>query len=153
MSYHKIILVGRLGNDPELRYTSSGKAVCNLSVATSNKFTSADGVKHDETTWWKCAVWGKQAESCHQYLAKGRQVLVEGRMTGTRIAAQSGTQVVPTVWVNKAGVSCASFELTANTVRFLGSKGENGGAPAASGDLGGQNEAAASEEDYADIPF
>ena len=76
--YQKVIIVGHLGGDPEMRYTPSVKPVTNFSVATSRKWTGADGEQREDTTWFKVAAWGKLAEVCNQYLAKGRQVLVEG---------------------------------------------------------------------------
>jgi len=122
--YHKIIICGNLGQDPILRYTSAGKAVCNLSVATSNSFTTAAGVKVDETIWWKVAVWGAQAENCQQYLAKGRTVLVEARASGQRIQKSDGkTEIKPTVFTGQDGIAKASFEVTASMVKFIGRGG------------------------------
>ncbi len=80
--FQKVILVGNLGRDPELRYTPSGQAVTNLSVASSRKYTDSSGQQRDETIWFRVSVWGKQAETVNQYLRKGRQVLVEGRLVG-----------------------------------------------------------------------
>ena len=117
MSYHTIIIVGRLGRDPELRYTSTGQAVCTLNVATDNSFTNRDGTRVDRTVWFRVTVWGKQAETVNQYLQKGRQVLVEGRMNGD----ESGN---PRVWSRQDGTPAASFEVTANVVRFLGGRGD-----------------------------
>jgi single-strand DNA-binding protein len=77
--FHKVILVGNLGRDPEMRYTPGGQAVCTLSVATNRTWTR-DGEQQKETTWFRVTVWGKQAESVNQFLKKGRQVLVEGRL-------------------------------------------------------------------------
>jgi len=104
-----------------LRYTAAGKPVCNLSVATSNKYTSADGTKVEETIWWKVAVWGKQGENCAQYLAKGRTVYIEGRMSGTKTPNNSGgMNLNPTVFTTKAGIPAANFEITASFVKFVG---------------------------------
>ena len=123
--YHKVIIAGYLGQDPEMRYTASGQPVTNFSVATSYKWASADGTQHDETVWWRVTVWGRQAETCNQYLSKGRPVLVEGRIGGDRIP-QGGNaeQIVPHVWVGQDGQSRARFEITAQTVRFLSGRGE-----------------------------
>ncbi|MBN2047199.1 MAG: single-stranded DNA-binding protein [Anaerolineaceae bacterium] len=118
MSYHTIIIVGRLGRDPELRYTASGQAVCNFPVATDYTYTNRDGSRVSETTWFRVSVWGKQAETTNQYLQKGRQVLVEGRLRGD----ENGS---PRVWTRQDGTPAASFEITANTIRFLGSRGDN----------------------------
>ena len=73
--YQKLIIIGNLGRDPEMRYTPDGKAVTTFSVATSRKYN-----EKEETTWFRVSVWGKQAESCNQYLTKGSKVLVEGRL-------------------------------------------------------------------------
>lgn len=78
MSFIKTILIGNLGNDPELKYTPSGSAVCNLSVATTEVWTK-DGQKQEHTEWTRCQIWGKQAENCNQYLKKGSKVFVEGK--------------------------------------------------------------------------
>jgi len=146
--YHKIIIVGYLGQDPEMRYTSSGQPVTNLSVATSRRWTGSDGQQHDETIWWRVAVWGRQAETCNEYLTKGRPVLVEGRMGGDRLPQADGSeQIVPHTWMGQDGQPRAQFEITARTVRFLGRGGE---APAAR-IPGGLEEPPAEEED--EIPF
>jgi single-strand DNA-binding protein len=126
--YHKLIIVGYLGSDPELRYTSSGQAVTNMSVATSRRWTDSDGEQHDETIWWRVAVWGKQAEVCDEYLSKGRPVLVEGRIGGDRIERDDGTTtVVPHTWTGQDGEPRAQFEMTAMNVRFLGGRDRGGG--------------------------
>ncbi len=81
MSVNKVILLGRLGQDPELKYTPSGAAVCNFSLATSETWTDKNsGQKNEKTEWHRIVVWGKLAELCNQYLAKGRQAFVEGRL-------------------------------------------------------------------------
>lgn len=115
--FHKIILVGNLGRDPEMRYTPSGQAVCNLNVAT-NRTWSRDGEQQKETIWFRVTVWGRQAETVHQYLRKGRTVLIEGRMNPD----ENGN---PRVWTGNDGQPRASFEITAQTVRFLGGRGES----------------------------
>ena len=106
--YAKIIIIGNLGSNPEQRFTPSGDPVTTFSVATSRKY----GEK-DETTWFRVSVWGKQAESCNQYLSKGSKVLVEGRL-----------KAEPTVYQRKDGTWASSYEVTAETVRFLTPKGE-----------------------------
>ncbi len=113
--FHKIVLVGNLGRDPEMRYTPSGQAVTNMSVATNRSYTDSSGEKVDETVWFRVSVWGKQAESAHQYLRKGRQVLVEGRM----VPDENGN---PRIWNRQDGSPAASFEVNAQTVRFLGGR-------------------------------
>ena len=114
--YQKIIIIGNLGREPEMRYTPAGEPVTAFSVATSRKY----GEK-DETTWFRVSVWGKQAESCNQYLHKGSKVLVEGRLRPD----ESGS---PKVFQRKDGTWGASYEVTAETVRFLTPKGEENGA-------------------------
>ena len=111
--YQKIIIVGNLGRDPEMRYTPSGQPVTNLSVATNRKWTSADGAPGEETIWFRVTAWGKLGETCNQYLVKGQQVLVEGRLRPD--PATGG----PRIWTGNDGVARASYELTANTVKFL----------------------------------
>jgi len=138
--YHKVILVGNLGRDPEMRFTPSGQAVTNMSVATNRVYTGSDGQQVKETVWFRVSVWGKQAESCHQYLRKGRPVLVEGRL----IADENGN---PRVWSRQDGTSGTSFEVSAQTVRFLGGR-EEPGAP-----VGGEGPMAAGMETEDEIPF
>lgn len=115
--YHQIIMAGNLGGDPEMRYTAQGNPVTNFSVATNRKWTNAEGTPGEETTWFRITCWGRLAEVCNQYLAKGRQVLVVGRM---RPDENGG----PRVWNTRDGEPRASYEVTADVVRFLG--GGNG---------------------------
>lgn len=118
--YAKLILAGYLGRDPEMRFTPAGQAVTNLNVATSRRWTDRDGNRQEETIWWRVAVWGKQAETCNQYLAKGRPVLIEGRVRPD--PATGG----PRIWTDRDGAARASYEVNALSVRFLG-KGESRG--------------------------
>jgi single-strand DNA-binding protein len=111
--YQKVIIVGRLGQDPEMRYTPSGKPVTHFSVATSRTWTDQEGQQHERTTWFRVSVWGRQAETCNQYLVKGQRVLVEGRMNPD---PETGG---PRIWTGDDGVARASYELTAWIVRFL----------------------------------
>lgn len=121
--YQRITLVGNLGGDPEMRYLPDGKPVVNFSIATNRKWTNRQsGEAQEETVWWRISVFGPQAEACAQYLAKGRQVLVEGR-----VRPDPGTGG-PRVFKRNDGTAGASYEITANVVRFLGSK--NDAAPA-----------------------
>jgi len=80
MSFHTIVVVGRLGRDPEMRYSPSGDAVTSFSIATDRQYTDSSGQRVKETIWFRVSVWGKQAESCNTYLKKGKMVLVEGRL-------------------------------------------------------------------------
>jgi single-strand DNA-binding protein len=118
---NRVILVGNLGKDPEVRYTSGGQAVANLRIATSRSWTDKQsGQKKEETEWHDVEVWGKQAEQCGEYLAKGRQVYVEGRLKTDK-------------WQDKAsGQERYKVKVVAETVRFLG-----GGAGAGGGRGGG----------------
>ncbi|RIK16883.1 MAG: single-stranded DNA-binding protein [Chloroflexi bacterium] len=136
--YQRLILVGNLGRDPEMRYTPNGTAVTQLSAA---------GQLKEETAWWRVSVFGKQAETCNQYLSKGKKVLIEGTLA---VDEKSGG---PRVYQRKDGTYGASFEVRATTVRFLSAKGEasdNGGGGMASvssiaGDSGSMGEE--------DLPF
>lgn len=137
--WHTIIIAGNLGKDPEMRYTPSGQAVTSFSVATSDDYTDKSGTRVKRTIWFRVSAWGKLAETCSQYLKKGRKVLVEGRLT---VADDGG----PRTFQRKDGSTGASFELTANTVRFLSSGTEGTG----SGDeLGGGGGGGGEDE----IPF
>ncbi len=122
---NKVILVGNLGKDPEVRYTSGGQAVANLRIATSRSWTDKQsGQRKEETEWHDVEVWGKQAEQCGEYLAKGRQVYVEGRLKTDK-------------WQDKqSGQERSKVKVVADTVRFLGGRGA-GGAPGAGGGAGG----------------
>jgi len=117
--WHTIVIVGNLGKDPEMRYTPNGQAVTSFSVATSRQYTANNGQLVKETIWFRVSAWGKQAETCNQYLKKGSKVLVEGRLQPD---PNSGG---PRIWNRQDGTPAASFEVTANTVRFLSSRAEN----------------------------
>jgi len=141
--YNRIILAGNLGRDPELRYTPSGQAVTNLSVATNEVWTDQQGERQERTIWWRVAVWGKQAEACSQYLSKGKQVLVEGRMK------PDGDTGGPRVFQRQDGSHGASYDVTAQMVRFLGGRNDNiSGGPDGEGEFDGPPP---SDED--EIPF
>jgi single-strand DNA-binding protein len=110
MSVNKVIILGRLGQDPELKYTPSGAAVCNFSLATSESWNDkATGQKQERTEWHRIVVWGKLAELCNQYLSKGRQAFVEGK-----IQTRS--------WEDKDGNKRYTTEIAANTVQFIGGR-------------------------------
>jgi len=143
--YQTLILVGNLGKDPEMRYTPSGKPVTSFSVATSHQYTNNNGETVKETAWFRVTTWGKQAEVCNQYLKKGSKVLIEGRLTAD--AASGG----PRVWTGQDGTPRASFEVNANTVRFLSSRNDGGGGESVgSGEMGPGSFLGAPEDD---IPF
>jgi single-strand DNA-binding protein len=140
--YHKIIIVGNLGRDPELRYTADGTPVTTFSVATNRRWSGQDGQPHDETTWFRVSAWRRLAETCAEYLQKGRQVLVEGQLKPD--PASGG----PRVWTGNDGVARAQYEVTALGVKFLGARGE--GTPS------GEPEPATSEQPEMpeeEIPF
>jgi len=107
MSVNKVIIVGRLGQDPELKYTPSGAGVCNFSMATTESWSDKSGQKQERTEWHRIVVWGKLAELCNKYLSKGRQAYVEGRLQ-TRS------------WEGKDGQKRYTTEINATTVQFLG---------------------------------
>jgi len=119
--FQTLILIGNLGKEPEMRFTPSGQPVTTLSVATNRRYSGANGQPVKETIWFRVTVWGKQAETCNQFLHKGSKVLVEGRLTPD---PETGG---PHVWENN-GKHGASYEVTASTVRFLSSRedGEEG---------------------------
>lgn len=107
MSINKVILVGRLGQDPELKYTPSSMAVCSFTLATGDTWTDKNGQKQERTEWHRVVVWGKLAELCGQYLAKGRQAYVEGSLQTRSWDGQDGQKKYIT-------------EINAKTVQFLG---------------------------------
>lgn len=137
--YHTIILVGNLGRDPEMRYTPSGQAVTNLNVASNRQYTTSDGNPVKETIWFRISTWGKTAENCNQYLKKGSKVLIEGRLNPD---PETGN---PKVFTRQDGSPGATFEVTAQVVKFLSSRAED-----ESGYTAGESQAV-SEPD--DIPF
>jgi single-strand DNA-binding protein len=106
-SFNKVILVGHLGKDPELRYVGQGNAVCNFSVATTEKRKNRNGDMEEVTTWFKVTAWGRQAELCNEYLAKGRQAYIEGRVTLE-------------TYTDREGQSRSSLAVNATDVKFLG---------------------------------
>ena len=122
MSLNKVMLIGRLGKDVELKYTPSGQAVANFSLATSERFSGKDGQRQERTEWHTIVAWGKQAELANQYLAKGREVYIEGR-----IQTRS--------WDDRDGNKRYKTEVVANQILFLGSR-EGGGSAAAAGGEG-----------------
>jgi len=112
------IIVGNLGRDPEMRYTPSGKPVTDFSVAVNRQYTGANGQAVKDVVWFKVSTWGKQAETCNQYLKKGAKVLVEGRLD---YDPKTGG---PKTWEGQDGTYHTGFGLVAQTVRFLSPKGE-----------------------------
>lgn len=120
--YQKLIISGNLGNDPEMKYMPNGQAVTNFSVAVNRRWNDrTTGEQQEEVTWLRISVWGRQAEAANQYLEKGRQVLVEGRL---RPDPNTGG---PRLWTRNDGSMGASFEVVADRVQFLGSNGNGNG--------------------------
>lgn len=136
--YQKIIIIGNLGRNPELRYTPTGQGVTNFSVATNRKYTKSDGEKVEEVTWFRISAWGRQAETCNQYLKSGSRVLVEGIMSPDK---ETGN---PRIFQKNNGESSASYEITADRVVFLSEKSEQ---------KVEQQEFLADGPDDGDIPF
>lgn len=116
MSFNKIVIVGHLGRDPELRYTPQGKALCKFSVATSDRKKNAVGELEDHTTWFRVTVWGRQAELANEYLSKGRQVYIEGRF---RLEE----------YTDREGQARFSAEVNATELQFLGQRNESSAPP------------------------
>jgi single-strand DNA-binding protein len=122
---NKVILIGNLGADPEVRFTPSGQAVANFRIATSESWTDkGSGQKQERTEWHRIVVWGKLAELCGEYLKKGRQCYVEGRLQTRE-------------WTDKEGKKNYTTEVVAQTVQFLGGPGGRGGEGGGSGSGGG----------------
>ena len=156
MSVNRAILVGRLGRDPETRYTSGGQAVCNFPLATDETYKDRNGERQKRTEWHRIVVWGKQAEIAQQYLHKGSLIFVEGRIQTRQ-------------WDDREGQKRTTVEIVASNFRMLGGRGEGGGiaagasagAGAGTGDMEPQAGAAAAgaeempstEISDEDIPF
>ncbi|HEV7731905.1 MAG TPA: single-stranded DNA-binding protein [Candidatus Binatia bacterium] len=114
MSLNRVMLIGNLGKDPEVRFTPGGQAVARFSLATSEVFNDREGQRQERTEWHNIVVWGKQAETCGQYLAKGRQVYLEGSIRSRQYDDKDG---------NKRYIT----EVIAQRVQFLGGRGGEGG--------------------------
>ncbi len=124
MSVNKVIILGRLGQDPELKYTPGGMAVCNFTLATSESWADKAGQKQERTEWHRVVVWGKLAELCNQYLTKGRQAFIEGSLQ-TRS------------WDDKSGQKRYTTEIVAKTVQFIGGTASAGAERSSSSNAGG----------------
>jgi len=134
MSVNKVILVGRLGRDPETRYTSGGQAVANFSIATDETYKDRNGERQKRTEWHKIVVWAKQAEIAQQYLKKGSLLYLEGRIQSRE-------------WQDKEGQKRTSFEIVATNFRMLGGRGDAAAAGAGAG-AGGGASAPRSSDDF-----
>jgi len=152
MSVNKVILVGRLGRDPETRYTGGGQAVANFSLATDETYRDKNGERQKRTEWHKIVVWGKQAEIAQQYLKKGSLIFIEGRIQSRE-------------WQDKEGQKRTSFEIVASNFRMLGGRGDGAtGGSFAGGSRSEEHDQAGGAEDFGsgagapeisddDIPF
>ncbi len=110
---NKVMIIGHLGRDPEMRYTPSGRPVTTFTVATSRTWNTSDGERHTETEWFNVVTWGNLAEICKQYLTKGQQVYVEGRLQTRR-------------WDDNEGVKHTSVEIVASEMMILGDRKDTG---------------------------
>lgn len=134
---NKVILIGRLGQNPELKTTPAGKSVANFSLATNESWQDKAGAKQERTEWHRIVVWDKTAELCNQYLSKGREAYIEGRLQTRQ-------------WDDKDGKKHYTTEVVADRVQFLGGGKDAGGAPAAAA---GAPAGAVSSGPDSDIPF
>lgn len=128
-TFLKVQMIGNLGRDPETRYTPSGQPVTTFSCAANRQYDNQNGERVEEQTWVRVTTWGKLAENCANYLHKGSQVYIEGRLVPDK-------QGNPRIWNRQDGTPAASFEVTATEVKFLSRAGGNGSAqeePAAEG--------------------
>jgi len=141
--FSQTIIAGNLGGDPDLRYTPQGDAVCNFSVACNRKWKGQDGQGQEETVWFRVTVWGKQAEVCNQYLTKGRQVMVVGRLVPDK--ATGG----PRIWTDNNGNARSSFELRGLDVKFMGGAATGAERPTGQSGQSGPPDHVAEDE----IPF
>ena len=136
---NKVILIGNLGRDPELRYTQSGQAVANFTLATNESWTNRNGEREEHTEWHRIVAWAKLAEICGEYLSKGKQVYVEGRLQTRE-------------WEDKEGNKRHTTEIKADKLLMLGSRGDPvSQAPDDAGRGGGHGDPAPPAGD--DIPF
>ncbi|MBW2645833.1 MAG: single-stranded DNA-binding protein [Deltaproteobacteria bacterium] len=137
-SVNKVILVGNLGRDPEIRYTASGTAVANFSIATTDNWTNKDGTKETRTEWHRIVAWGRLGEICGEYLSKGRSVYIEGRIQTRE-------------WEDKEGNKRQTTEIVANQMQMLGGKGYTESLPEEPPSAANNNTKTEIKQD--DIPF
>lgn len=157
MSFNKIIIVGNLGRDPEMRYTAQGTAVCSFTMATNERRKDKSGEQQDVTTWFKVTVWGKQAETVSKYLTKGRRVYVEGRLHVEEWTDRDGKQrhtlevnATDVHFIDSAqGVEGIPVNQTARPANTSAARAGGGGSPGGGG--GGRHAAPDIEDD--EIPF
>jgi len=141
-SINKVILIGNLGADPELRYTASGTAVANFTLATREAWTSKEGSKEEKTEWHRIVAWGRLGEICGEYLAKGKRVYIEGKLR-TR------------AWEDRDGNKRYTTEILAQTMQMLGPAGERASSEREFGgkDFGGGEPQGGGPFPEEDIPF
>ncbi|MBO0722680.1 MAG: single-stranded DNA-binding protein [Blastocatellia bacterium] len=140
-SFNKIVIVGYLGRDPEIRYTPQGTAVCNFTIATTEKRKDRAGEAQDVTTWFRVSAWGRQAEVANQYLSKGKQVYVEGRLRQEE-------------YTDRDGAKRQSLEVNATDIHFLGARGDGAPSmPQSQGHGAGDPDMGAGGRTDDDIPF
>jgi single-strand DNA-binding protein len=137
---NKIIVIGNLGKDPEMRYTASGQSVTSFSVATNRRYTTASGEQRDETEWFNVNAWGRFADLCNQYLTRGKQVYVEGRLSSRTYEAKDGQ----TRFVN---------EINLSDIQFLGGSGGPGDEGSPFAQNSGMTETSPPLDDVDDLPF
>ena len=137
---NKVILIGNLGRDPELRYTANGQPVANFTLATTESWTNKSGEREQRTEWHRIVTWGRLAEICGEHLNKGKQVYVEGRLQTRE-------------WEDREGNKRKTTEVTANQVLMLGRRGDGPGGPSSPPDAPEDSPPDASPDDSDDIPF
>jgi single-strand DNA-binding protein len=121
MSYQEIIIVGNLGREPEMHYTPTGQAVTSFPIAANRRYRDSQGELVKETTWFKITTWGRQAENSNEFLRKGSQVMIKGRLTPD---PESGG---PRLWERRDGTLTASYEVNAREIIFLGGREADNG--------------------------
>jgi len=132
---NKVQIIGHLGRDPEMRYTPSGRPVTTFTVAVSRSWNTVDGERHNETEWFNIVAWGNLAEICKQYLNKGQQVYIEGRLQTRR-------------WDDKEGVKHTSVEIVANEMMMLGDRREHANNVPGSEAISDDSEMATNEDEF-----
>jgi single-strand DNA-binding protein len=131
-SLNKVMLIGNLGRDPEMRYTPSGRPVTTFTLATTRSWKSSDGEQHAETEWFSIVAWGNLAEICKQYLLKGQQIYIEGRLQTRR-------------WDDNEGIKHVNVEIVASEMMMLGDRKD--------GNLAHSSDTSISEETGEEFPF
>src|ERR1041384_5508788 len=135
---NKVQIIGHLGRDPEMRYTPSGRPVTTFTVAVSRSWNTVDGERHNETAWFNIVAWGNLAEICKQYLTKGQQVYIEGRLQTRR-------------WDDKEGNKHSSVEIVANEMMMLGDRRDSNNAEKQATEAAEESELPSTDED--EFPF